>query len=131
MLREDYEYLKQFEDNFNTAIKSNYTRNIVGSKLKKILEIYQKEVGEGYRLCLHCSSVVVNFLKDVGKLYFSVQEGFENNMINNEIDEKVTNKADSGRKEKVKGVRKDTTKKETSAVTQLSGRVKKPKNIHK
>ena len=117
MLREDYEYLKQFESNFNTAIKSNYTRNIVQSKLEKILEIYQKEVGKGYKVCLHCSSVVVSFLKDVGKLYFSVQEGFENNMINNEIDEKVTNKADSRRQKAVKGVRKDSNKIKTSPFT--------------
>lgn len=117
MLREDYEFLKQFETNFNTAIKSNYTRNIPQSKLEKILEIYQKEVGKGYKVCLHCNSVVVAFLKDVGKLYFSVQEGFENNMIVNDIDEKVTNKADKGRQKTVKGVRKNSKQIKTSPFT--------------
>lgn len=117
MLREDYEYLKQFENNFNTAIKSNYTRNIAQSKLEKILEIYQKDVGDKYKVCLHCSTSVVAFLKDVGKLYFSVQEGFENNMIDNEIDEKVTNKADSGRQKAVKGVRKNSKQIKASPFT--------------
>ena len=113
MLVEDYEYLKQFENNFNTAIKENYSRNIVESKLKKILEIYRKEYKD-YTVCLHCGSNVVSFLKDVGKLYFKVQEGLENNMIDNELDEEVTSKADSRGKEKAKGVRKNTTKKKTS-----------------
>lgn len=116
MLREDYEYLKQFESNFNTAIKSNYTRNIPQSKLEKILEIYQKEVGKGYKVCLHCNSIVVSFLKDVGKLYFSVQEGFENNMIVNDIDEKVTDKDNERGKKEVKRVRRNTTKTKTSTV---------------
>jgi hypothetical protein len=123
MLREDYEYLKEFESNFNTAINSNYTRNIPQSKLEKILEIYQKEVGKGYKVCLHCSSVVVSFLKDVGKLYFSVQEGFENNMIVNELDEKVTNKDNERGTKEVKRVRKNTTKTKASTVKKQTGTV--------
>lgn len=125
MLREDYEYLKQFESNFNTAIKSNYTRNIVESKLKRMVEIYEKETGRKQAICLRCGSVVVSFLKDVGKLYFSVQEGFENNMIDNELDEKVTNKADKGRQKAVKGVRKNSTQTKNVTNTCKTGTAKK------
>lgn len=107
MSREEYEYLKGFERNFRTAIEGNYSRNIVESSLKKMLEIYNRTYPK-YTVCLRCGSSVVGFLKDVGKLYFSVQEGFENNMIDSNIDEKVTDKADKGRQKAVKGVGKRT-----------------------
>ena len=91
MSGEDIKYLSQFESNFNTAIKSNYSRNILSSQLKKMVEIYENETGCKYNLCLHCSSAVLGFLKDLGKLYFKkVQEGFEPELNNNELEETVT-----------------------------------------
>lgn len=114
MLEEDYEFLKQFENNFRTAIHSNYTRNIVESNLKKMVAIYEKEIGKPYKLCFHCGTVIVNFLKDLGAIYFKVQEGIEDNMKIKYLDETVTNKANEGRQKEVKGVgRKTKTTKTT------------------
>lgn len=87
MTKEDLQLLSEYETNFKTAINSNYTRNIVKSKIEKMLEIYKRETGENYILCTHCSSSVLTFLKKIGKLYFEkVQEGNENNLNINELE---------------------------------------------
>lgn len=91
MTKEDLKYLKSYEDNFRTAMNSSYTRNVVGSALDKMLEIYRKETGINYSLCKHCSSSVVSFLKVMGKVYFNaVQEEKEPDVITNELEKVVT-----------------------------------------
>lgn len=114
MLIEDYEYLKQFESNFRTAIYSNYSRNIAESHLNKMVAIYEKEIGRPHKICIRCSTVVLNFLQDLGKVYFKVQEGFEDNMKINKLDETVTNKANKGRQKKVAGVGRKTKTSKTA-----------------
>lgn len=102
MTKEDIKYLEAYEQHFKTAINSNYTRNVVSSALDRMLEIYQKETGTPYRLCKSCTSSVLSFLKQIGKLYFkAVQEGKETNVIVNELEQTVTNMENKkGRKKK-------------------------------
>lgn len=91
MTKEELEFLKLYESNYNTAIKSNYTRNIVSSVLNRMLDIYQRETGEKYNLCTHCSTSVLAFVKVIGKFYFEkVQEGNEPIVEINELDKAVT-----------------------------------------
>lgn len=91
MTVEEIEYLKQFENNFKTAIESNYSRNVVPSALRKMLDIYQRETGKKYSLCTHCPTSILGFLKTIGKVYFKiVQEGNEPILIINELNETVT-----------------------------------------
>lgn len=91
MTQEDIKYLEAYEQNFTTAINSNYSRNIVSSALDRMLEIYQKETGTSYRLCKSCTSSVLSFLKQIGKLYFkAVQEGKETKVTDNELEKVVT-----------------------------------------
>ena len=90
MTKAELKYLSEFEQNFKTAIYSNYTRNIVKSKLEKMLEIYVKETGRDYNLCTHCSSSILSFLKLIGKVYFdAVQEGLETKLEDSEIQKPV------------------------------------------
>lgn len=102
MTQEDIKYLEAYEQNFTTAINSNYSRNIVSSALDRMLEIYQRETGTSYRLCKSCTSSILSFLKQIGKLYFkAVQEGKETNVAVNELEETVTNMENKkGRKKK-------------------------------
>lgn len=102
MTQEDIKYLEAYEQNFTTAINSNYSRNIVSSALDRMLEIYQRETGTSYRLCKSCTSSVLNFLKQIGKLYFkAVQEGKETKVTDNELEKSVTNMENKkGRKKK-------------------------------
>lgn len=75
MIKEDMKWLSQFESNFRTAIHSNYSRNVLESQLRRMVEIYEKETGKRYSLCYHCSTQVLYFLKDMGKLYYDVLQG--------------------------------------------------------
>lgn len=96
--QEDIQYLSKFESNFNTAIKANYTRNIPRKDVEKMVEIYNRVNGKALRLCTYCSSSVLSFLKDIGKLYndvlqgrnFEVQAGIEPQLETNELAETVT-----------------------------------------
>ena len=61
------------------------------SQLRKMVEIYELETGKKYSLCMHCSTAVLYFLKDMGKLYFeAVQEGLEQELKTNELEKTVT-----------------------------------------
>ena len=102
MTQEDLNFLKEYEPNFTTAIKSNYTRNIVKSKLEKMLGIYEKETGKRYNLCTHCSASVLAFLKVVGKMYFDiVQQENEPILKINELEKTVT-KTENKKEKKIK-----------------------------
>lgn len=89
--KSDMKWLSQFESNFNTAIKSNYTRNILESQLRKMVEIYETTTGKQYRLCVHCTSSVLAFLKLIGKMYLD-QKGNETALKGKELENKVAKK---------------------------------------
>lgn len=89
--KDDMKWLSQFENNFNSAIKSNYSRNILVSQLNRMQEIYELSTGKRYDLCTHCSSSVLSFLKVIGKIYLD-QKGFETTLKDNELKNVVTNK---------------------------------------
>lgn len=99
MTKEDLKYLSQFETNFNTAIKSNYSRNVLESQLRKMVEIYEKVTGNKYPLCYHCSSSVLGFLKDMGKIYLD-HKGKEPEVNINELEKVVTQKENKKGKKK-------------------------------
>lgn len=102
MTKEDIKWLSKFETNFNTAIKSNYSRNILEGSLIKMKEIYEMETGKKFSLCVHCTGNVLELLRLVGKLYFeAVQEGLEQELKTNELENKVTKK-ESNAKQKHK-----------------------------
>lgn len=91
MTKEDIKWLSKFETNFNTAIKSNYSRNILEGSLIKMKEIYEIETGKKYSLCVHCTGNVLELLRLVGNLYFrAVQEGLEQELVINELENSVT-----------------------------------------
>lgn len=101
MTKADLKYLSEFENNFKTAINSNYTRNIVRSKLEKMLEIYNRETGKDYNLCTHCSTSILSFLKLIGKVYFdAVQEGFETKLEDSNLQIPVAKKENKSKKNK-------------------------------
>ena len=103
MTKEDIQFLSEFEPNFKTAINSNYSRNIVKSKLEKMLEIYKRVTGRNYSLCTHCTTSILTFLRLIGELYFdTVQDGTEPNLKINELQKTVTNMENKKKKMKKK-----------------------------
>lgn len=112
---EDIKWLKSFETNFRTAINSNYSRNILESQLRKMVDIYEKETGKKYTLCYHCSTSILYFLKDIGKIYFdAVQTGNESTLSDSELEKTVT-------------VMEGNTKESTASNTKNNG-IKKKRN---
>lgn len=89
--KENFKWLSQFESNFRTAINSNYTRNILESQLRKMVEIYELSTGKKYNLCYHCSSSILAFLKVIGKIYLD-QKGNETQLKDKELENKVAKK---------------------------------------
>lgn len=102
MTKEELKFLSGFESNFNTAINSNYSRNIVKSDLNKMLEIYKKETGRNYTLCTHCTTSILSFLRLIGEVYFNtVQEGNETKLKINELENSVTKKENKKKKKQI------------------------------
>ena len=88
--QEDIQYLSKFENNFNTAIKANYTRNVPRKDIERMVEIYNRANGKALKICAYCSTSILSFLKDIGKSYFEVQAGIEPQLETNELAETVT-----------------------------------------
>lgn len=65
-----YEELKRFENNFGTAIRSNYTRNIVVKDRRRLNEIYNDLTGTDKRLPVTCRNCLLMMLQYLGKAYF-------------------------------------------------------------
>ena len=87
---EDIQYLKKFESNFNTAIKTSYTRNVPKKDIEKMLDIYNRVNGKTLNICTYCTSSILSFLKDIGQQYFnSVQTGNEQQLKTNELEKTV------------------------------------------
>lgn len=108
MTVEEIEFLKQYEHNFKTAIESNYSRNVVPSALKKMLDIYQRETGKKYSLCTHCPASILGFLKAMGKVYRD-QKGNEPILIINDLQNTVTD-LENNEVKNIKENAKHTTK---------------------
>lgn len=108
MTVEEIEFLKQYEHNFKTAIESNYSRNVVPSALKKMLDIYQRETGKKYSLCTHCPTSILGFLKVMGKVYRD-QKGNEPILNINDLQNTVTD-LENNEVKNIKENAKHTTK---------------------
>ena len=62
--------LKKYENNFKTALYSDYSRNMMRTDLEKIVGIYEKKLGHTYSMNYSCGACQLKLLKLVGKIYF-------------------------------------------------------------
>lgn len=69
-----FAYLAQFDDNFRTAVNSRWARHPGRDNMARMAEIYNAATGQNRRPNASCSSCVVNFLTDLGRLYFADKE---------------------------------------------------------
>jgi hypothetical protein len=97
LTKDEYEYLKQFEDRFITATKSNYSRAIQSTDLKKITDIYSRLIGQTYRNNSNCSTCVLKLLQRLSKYYF--EYGTEENSRKAQKDETEYNDVRQGTEE--------------------------------
>lgn len=78
--KRELEYLKEFENNFHTAINHQYTRNIASKQLDELISIYKRVTDNpNFKLCKHCSTNILSFIKTLGKIYFEQIQLIEEN----------------------------------------------------
>ena len=97
MTEEQINILKEFESNYTTAIRFNYTRNLTNNQLDRLLAVHEAITGKKYVLCKHCSNSVIDFLKVIGNMYFN---NTANTRINNTNENGKSKKNLRGRKNK-------------------------------
>lgn len=68
--------LKKYSGSLTTAVKYNYCRTMQSVDLDELLAIYERVTGVKYNICKKCASSVLNFLTELGRMYF---EWMENN----------------------------------------------------
>lgn len=70
MTKQELKYLSNFEDNFYTATRSNFSRNISRTNLEKFSEIIEKETGKIQNINFNCSICALNLIKKMAELYY-------------------------------------------------------------
>lgn len=78
LTKEQYDYLKQFDNRFITATKSDYCRNVQKKDVIKIKEIYEYIIEQEYRVNPSCGTCILNLIRKVAPIYF----GYEESKIN-------------------------------------------------
>lgn len=71
---EQYEYLKNFEPQFNTAIKSHFVRMDNRNTLAEFESIYKSVFGRPSNILGGCMRCVVDALVKLGTLYYKDKE---------------------------------------------------------
>ena len=74
--KEQLEFLSVYEDRFHTAIHLNYYRNVTNAALNKIANVYDEATGTKTNRNFGCSACIMNYLREVGKLYFKDKEEY-------------------------------------------------------
>ena len=68
---EQFEYLQQFDDAFNTSTKSNYIKqSIKSADVIKLRAMYSELIGYQYKMNNACGKCILNLMKRLSKYYF-------------------------------------------------------------
>ena len=70
MTKQELKYLSNFEDNFYTVTRSNFSRNISRTNLEKFSEIIEKETGKPTNTNYNCSVCALALIKKMAELYY-------------------------------------------------------------
>lgn len=103
MTKEEFNVLSEFEDNFIKAVKAGYIRAVKTSDILKIEEIGQRN-NIGIISNKSCGKCVLNYFKQIGKLYFDFKEAEEKKQA------EIKNSTEQAEKPAVSKTIKKTTK---------------------
>lgn len=84
--KEDFEYLKNFEPQFNTAIHSHFVRMDNRVTLAKLDSIYNKVFGKKSNLLGGCNRCVCDCMVKLGTLYFKDKAEIEKEAKNSPME---------------------------------------------
>ena len=71
MTEEQFDTLAQYEPNFESALKANYSRYPGREGVDTMFRIYREITNTRMNLNRSCSVCILNLVKSLGKLYFA------------------------------------------------------------
>lgn len=98
----ELELLKKYEEWFNTAINYDYISALWDGDFKILIPIYEKWIGKKEKINTKCGSCRLDFMKQLGKVYFKKLEEYEKENAGRDKESAVTQteKCNSGRESK-------------------------------
>lgn len=100
--KEQLEALKPYEDNFRTAVYSDWSRYPGKAGLDTIHRIWAEATGEERRVNYVCQNCILTMLKDCGRLYFSSRQAYLESLNDKKAVELTQKKASTRKKASVK-----------------------------
>lgn len=104
LTKEEYEYLNQFRDRFDTATKSDYMRNILKADVERIQVIYKRVSKSEEVINVNCGACIFNLIKSLAPYFYGYKEEpikpEENETSGNNSEEKLYADPDKQRKGK-------------------------------
>lgn len=74
---EQIKKLEKYRKTFETAVKSDFARNVGSIALKDIEAVYDEAIGTHYSYNSGCSVCVLGFIKKVGKSFLEDSEAYK------------------------------------------------------
>lgn len=97
---EQLERLEKYRKTFETAVHSDFARNVGSIALKEIESIYDEALGSHYSYNSGCSVCVLGFIKKVGKEFLDDTESLKRKAEQQKEQEEETPKPKKTRKKK-------------------------------
>lgn len=69
--KEDFEYIKQYEEHFAHALYDGYFRILNRNMLRDFYDIYRRVFGRDSKILNGCNRCVLQDIKDLAKAYFN------------------------------------------------------------
>lgn len=79
LTKEEFEFLKQYEDRLNTAVTSRYIRAIPSGSVHRMREIYSRLIGQTYSMNENCGGCILTLCKKLNKPYYEYKQEIERN----------------------------------------------------
>lgn len=74
LTKEEFDYLKQFEDRFETAHTSNFARSIGSKTVEEMRRIYSRLIDKNYSMNINCGGCILTLLKKLYPYYNEYRE---------------------------------------------------------
>lgn len=95
---EEYAAAAAYETQMQTAIRSDYLRNVGRSGLAVLVPIYERVSGVKERVNSNCASCILGFLKRLGAIYFADKAEAEQNAAASVPESEAAPRAATGRR---------------------------------
>ena len=92
LTKEEFDYLKKFETQINTATKSDYMRGIQKADVEKIGKIYSRLIGQTYTFNSSCSRCILKLIKLISSYYYDGREDWEKRTTKEEETQRSTDR---------------------------------------